>query len=133
MASRAVTEYKTGDFGVSMHYLGRALHYAADLSQPHHAANKTALNSNHTDYEAWAQNNQYSYAVNTMPSSLYTWARNTNIYDMGHNFAANAKMYIDQALNTATYASATSNTLPKAQRNCASVIYKFMIDVGLVS
>ena len=36
-------------------------------------------------------------------------------------------------LLTTAIATAASNTLPKAQRNCAAVIYKFLVDVGAVS
>lgn len=129
---RAVSSYKAGNRDEAMTSLAFALHYAADLSTPHHAANKTALNSNHTSYESWVKNNQNSYVATSLSSSTLTWARNTSISDMGHNFAVNAKAQINNALSSSTYATATSNALPKAQRNCAAVLYKFLVDVGAV-
>ncbi len=52
---------------------------------------------------------------------------------MGHNFAVYAKSIIDLANNQPTFATATQQTLPKAQRNCAGVLYKFLVDVGRLS
>lgn len=129
----AVSQYKAGNRDTAMTHLAFALHYAADLSTPHHAANKTAADSNHSHYESWVKSNQASYVETSLSSSTFTWARSTSIGDMGHNFAVNAKAQINNALNTATYATATQNTLPKAQRNCAAVIYKFLVDVGAVN
>lgn len=51
---------------------------------------------------------------------------------MGHNFAVNAKEQIGNAKIRAKFATATANALPKAQRNCAAILYKFLIDVGAV-
>ena len=133
--TKAVSTYKSGDTVTGMSYLGRALHYAADLSTPHHAANKIALGSHHTAYEDWARNNQTKYVVSSTTSSTYTWARNTTVANMGHNFAINAKALINDA-NSGTesgYAAATAIALPKAQRNCAAILYKFCVDVGLIA
>lgn len=75
--SKAVTEYNSGNTAQAMNYLAFALHYAADLSMPHHAANKTALNSNHLTFETYAKNHQNNYVETTLPSSSFTWAKNT--------------------------------------------------------
>lgn len=132
---RAVSAYKAGNKANAMSYLAFALHYAADLSTPHHAANVTATNAsgNHTAYENWVKNNQNSYVETSLSASTLTWAKNTSIGDMGHNFAVNARTQINNAMSSSTFATAASNTLPKAQRNCAAVIYKFLVDVGAVS
>lgn len=128
----AVSRYKAGNKSSAMTSLAFALHYAADLSTPHHAANKTAANSNHVAYENWVKNNQNSYIETSLSSDALSWAKRTSISDMGHNFAVNAKAQINNALSSNTYATATRNALPKAQRNCAVVIYKFLVDVGAV-
>lgn len=131
----AVSMYKSGDTVTGMSYLGRALHYAADLSTPHHAANKVAFVSNHTTYENWVKNNQTKYIETSTPSSTYTWARNTSVESMGHNFAVNAKSQIGNADSGTTrgYEAATSIALPKAQRNSVAILYKFCVDVGLIA
>lgn len=129
----AVSRYKAGNITAAMESLGFALHYAADLSTPHHAANVTAgLTGNHAQYEKWVRDNQSKYAATTLSSSTLTWARNTSVSNMGHNFAVNAKAQINNAKVEATFATAASNTLPKAQRNCAAILYKFLIDVGAI-
>lgn len=127
---KAVSRYKAGNKSSAMTSLAFALHYAADLSTPHHAANKTIANSNHFHYEDWVKNNQNSYIETSLSSDALAWAKSTSIGDMGHNFAINAKAQINNALSSSTYAIATRNALPKAQRNCAVVIYKFLVDVG---
>ena len=132
--NQAVSKYKAGETTTGMSYLGRALHYAADLSTPHHAANKTAVNSYHKEYEQWAQEHQTSYVATSASSSTYTWAKNTSVGDMGHNFAVNAKSLINDAnsMSESRYATATATALPKAQRNCVGIMYKFCVTVGLI-
>ena len=131
--NEAVNKYNAGQTSAAVKALGCTLHYAADLSEPHHAALQTAaqLQYKHTEYENWVRNNQTRYSVITMPSSSFTWARNTGIADMGHNFAVNALPWASYANNPSTFSDATNNTLPKAQKNCAAVIYKFLLSVGL--
>lgn len=130
----AVSQYKAGNTSTAMQSLGCALHYAADLSTPHHAANKTALtNTMHMEFENYARANKSSYAVTSTSSSTFTWAKSTSIGDMGHNFAVNAKAEIDLAMDGTKFPEATQNSLPKAQRNCAAVLYKFLVDVGKLS
>lgn len=131
----AVSKYNSGQTSNAVKSLGCALHYAADLSEPHHAALQTAANPlyKHTEFEAWVKNNHSSWSVITMPSSSFTWACNTGIADMGHNFALNAEPYASYANNTSTFMTAGNNTMPKAQKNCAAVIYKFLLNVGLAT
>lgn len=130
----AVSKYKAGNTSTAMQSLGCALHYAADLSTPHHAANKTAIsNTMHMEFENYARANKSSYAVTSTSSSTFTWAKSTSIGDMGHNFAVNAKAVINTAMDGTKFPEATQQTLPKAQRNCAAVLYKFLVDVGKLS
>lgn len=126
----AVSKYKSGKTVDAMHSLGCALHYTADLSEPHHASNQIALLSSHFTYETWAKNNQNNYITTSTSSSTFSWAKRTSIGDMGHNFAVNAKEWATEANIYSKFPIATQNTLPKAQRNCAAVLYKFLVDVG---
>lgn len=41
--------------------LGKALHYLADINEPHHAANLIAFFSNHTQYENWVDANEATF------------------------------------------------------------------------
>lgn len=131
--NNAVSEYKAGRATSAMESLGCALHYAADLSTPHHAANKVAGLSMHMEFENYAQGHKNSYIVTSAPSNTFSWAKSTAIGDMGHNFAVNAKAVINIAEDGTRFPEATQQTLPKAQRNCAAVLYKFLVDVGRLS
>lgn len=131
--NNAVSEYRAGRTARAMESLGCALHYAADLSTPHHAAGKIIWFSLHSQFEDHANANQGSYAVTSASADTFSWAKRTSIGDMGHNFAVYAKSIIDLADNRPTFATATQQTLPKAQRNCAAVLYKFLVDVGRLS
>lgn len=131
--NQAVSAYKAGNKTTAMQCLGRALHYAEDLSTPHHAANKIAYASYHKEYEQWVQEHQTNYIEQNASSATYTWAKKTSVSDMGHNFAVNAKALINDADSgiESRYATATATALPKAQRNTVAILYKFCVDVGL--
>lgn len=131
--NNAVSEYKAGKATSAMESLGCALHYAADLSTPHHAANKVVGVSMHAEFENYARANQNKYKVTSTTSSTFTWAKRTSIGDMGHNFAVNAKADINIAEDGTRFPEATQRTLTKAQRNCATVLYKFLVDIGKLS
>jgi phospholipase C len=128
----AVSEYNSGDIDSAMDRLGRACHYVEDLSEPHHAANKTVLNSNHGDFEEFVNDNRSDYGTITMGAESYNYGRTTSVANMGHNFAIYAKSKLSLAENANTYHQAALDTVPKAQRNTACLLYKFMIDVELV-
>jgi|GEM_PF-6322883 len=49
----------------SMRELGRAIHYLSDANVPHHAALLTALDSNHSAFEAYADAARANYSVST--------------------------------------------------------------------
>ena len=129
----AVSKYKAGNISTAMNSLGCALHYAADLSTPHHAANKVVGTSMHAEFENYARAHKNEYAVTSTTSNTFTWAKSTAIGDMGHNFAVNAKAVINTAEDGTKFPEATQQTLPKAQKNCAAVLYKFLVDVGKLS
>ncbi len=131
--NEAIRRYNNGNNITSAEALAFALHYAADLSEPHHATNQIAIITNHEIFEDWVLEHQNSYTTTSATSSTFSWARKTSIKDMGHNFAVNAKDWVGKANYTGTFPEATENTLPKAQRNCAAVIYKFLVDVGELS
>ncbi len=85
--NNAVSQYRAGNISMAMTYLGRALHYAEDLSTPHHAANLAAYASYHLEYEQWVQEHQTNYIELNAPAATYNWARRTSISDMGHNLS----------------------------------------------
>ncbi len=58
-------KYYAKNKNASMQELGRALHYLADINTPHHAGLLTALNSNHTKFEKFADSTRVNYFVDT--------------------------------------------------------------------
>ncbi len=48
---------------LAMQELGKALHYLADVNEPHHAALLIAVLSNHTQYEDWVDANETTFAI----------------------------------------------------------------------
>ena len=133
--NQAVQSYKSNLKTTAMQQLGRALHYVGDLGVPQHAANLTAgdIGSYHLQFEAYAVENQHSYLVLNVSSDTFTWARNTSPSNMAQNFAVFSKGWIDEAKNPNTFATALSNTLTKSQRNCAAIMYRFMLDIGYIN
>jgi len=114
--------------------LGMAIHYLTDLCEPHHASNKTALNSNHTTFETYADNNRVLYSVsfggdysNITYTSYFSY-----VTDKGISAAYNAYAYKDYALSVfqSNWDYALQNTLPYAQRVVAGFLYKFLKEVG---
>ncbi len=77
--------------------LGRALHYLQDLCEPHHASNKTALNSNHSVFELHVENNIESYIENIPEGVHYylSFARENTASDLAHYAATIAKPKYD--------------------------------------
>ncbi len=131
--NNAVSEYRAGRTSSAMESLGCALHYAADLSTPHHAACRTYMDSLHLEFENYARAHKSEYAVTSASSDTFAWAKRTSIGDMGHNFAVNAKPVFSIANDATRFPEGTQLSLPKAQRNCAGVLYKFLVDVGRLS
>jgi len=123
----------------AMRELGRALHYLADINEPHHAALLIAGISNHTQYESWASANQGSYLATT--STLY----GATMYDARANFAGyckdifrmaafNAYDMADEAKSAdkTKWAISANDTLVYAQESIAAFLYNFLYSVSAI-
>lgn len=61
----ALHKWKNGDYSGAAFDLGTAMHYFADLNEPHHAANQTGGEGMaHTEFEQWVESVKYNYIVN---------------------------------------------------------------------
>lgn len=122
-----------GDTEIAMSYLGRGIHYISDLNQPHHAANLTAVNSNHSDFEKYIDKNRKLYKIggNTLLEEYYQKALDASIEDLSYNAAKHAKSLIELAKQKDTYAEAGKNCVQGAITTCSQYIYKFAIEVGI--
>lgn len=142
--NKAVSYYKNGDKEQAWQELGRALHYLQDLSSPHHAGNLPNLKGpkgntlTHADYEAWVDRHNLKYTVESAPKETYDYVQKNTTWQIGHEMAVNAKANLYRVkswyyeLDDRNKRTATNNTLPKAQRASAGILYKFLKDVGQI-
>jgi hypothetical protein len=123
----------------AMQELGRALHYLADINVPHHAALLTALNSNHTSYENFADTYRLDYKADS--STLYS----VTTIDAKKNLAGYCKEIIDlSAYHALGYVgpatsgdyivmgTAAKATMEYSQEIMAAFLYNFLRSVGAV-
>ncbi|KJS20859.1 MAG: hypothetical protein VR72_14030 [Clostridiaceae bacterium BRH_c20a] len=101
-------------------YLGRAMHYFADLNAPHHVANLTALDSWHDGWESFADTNKNNFV--TSYSTKYN-AHGTNFEAYGEESADYAYNYVSDATATIPGSQGTPDT--NRWYNAADKCYKF--------
>lgn len=136
-AAKAKSYYKSNKT-TSMRELGKALHYLEDAATPHHSANLTALNSNHTQYEEWVDSVDNLYQVSN--GSLYSYLVPANISKNYAAYCSNilidtakfSKAYIGQAASgdQALWAVSAEATLMRSQDILAAFLYNFLRSVG---
>ncbi len=130
----AVDNYST-DEEYAFECLGRALHFIQDASEPHHASNKTALDSNHTAFESYVDQNRTSFGgstslSNNTYSTRYGWAT----WEMVYNAAVFSYPYastVTATNNESTWSQVADATVTSAIEYCACVIFNFAKDVGI--
>ena len=121
--------------------MGKALHYLADAGTPHHSANLTALNSNHTQYESYVDTIDSNYMITK--GSLYSYLVPRNINKNYATYCANilidtakfSKGYIGQASSNdqTQWNSSASATILQSQNIMAAFLYNFLRSVGAIS
>lgn len=131
--SKAVDAYNDGDVESAMSYLGRGVHYAADLNQPHHASNKVAVLSKHTQFETYIDEHRKEYVINgnTLDESIYQEGVSTSVGNLMYGAAKEAKALIEQAENEDTFAQAGEACVQNAITTIVQYIYKFGCEVGI--
>lgn len=131
--NQAVDAYNDGDIESAMSYLGRGVHYVSDLNQPHHASNKVAVLSKHTQFESYIDEHRKEYTIsgNTLSDSVYQTGVDTNVGDLMYDAAKEAKAMIDLAEDEDTFAQAGEACVQNAITTTAQYIYKFGCEVGI--
>lgn len=129
----AVSDYKNGDKDDAYKCLGKGLHYVADLNEPHHASNLTALNSNHTEFEKYVDKNRTSFTIpgNTLSNSIYTTATSKSVSTFLQSSAVYAKSLAGIAQDSSTYYTAGDKCVTQAIKCSVEYIYKFCVQVGI--
>ena len=131
--SKAIDAYKEGDIESSMSYLGRGVHYVSDLNQPHHASNKVAVLSKHTEFETYIDKHRKEYTIsgNTLNDSIYESGTNTSVGNLMYTAAKEAKSMINRAENEETFNQAGEECVQNAIITTTQYIYKFGCEVGI--
>lgn len=122
------------NFEDALKQLGMSLHYVQDVCEPHHAANKTAGISTHTEFENHIELHISSLmpSVSTISSVFYGRGRTKNIGDLTHEAAVIGKIYIDQTAEEyqSQWDEVGKTCLENSIWHSARVIYKFFYETN---
>lgn len=131
--NRAVESYKAGNVQTALVSLGRGTHYISDLNEPHHAANKTAVDSNHSAFEKYVDENRTSYKImnNSLSASIYQTSIDSNLDTLIDRQAHSAKSLYQLAANESTYSSAANSSVKNAMTSVVQYVYRFGKEVGI--
>ena len=131
--NEAVSAYNNGKINLAIKYIGIGSHYVADLSEPHHTSDLTALNSNHTEFEKYVDDNRASYKINnhTIDNSYYKYATDKSLEEMLESVALYSSSLAEEAQDKSTYDSAAEKSVINAIINVTQYFYKFAYDVGI--
>ncbi len=134
-------KYYAKNKSLAMQELGRALHYLADINEPHHAA-LMGITTNHAAYENWVDIYRTDFKVTS--STMYT---SINIDAKRYYTAYCTALFQSAAKNAYTWADAVSasdsypsdvwrasaaDTLSYAQQSMAAFLYNFLYSVGAI-
>ncbi|GBK62738.1 MAG: zinc dependent phospholipase C family protein [Paenibacillus macerans] len=130
----ALEAYRMGDVEEAFIHLGKGTHYVSDINVPHHAANLTALNSNHTQFEKYIDKSRLNYTIpgNTLPEAVYKEALNTSVSDSFQDTAVYSKSLAKLAQQSEHYDEIGQKVVPHAIVDNVQYIYKFCKEVGIL-
>lgn len=131
--NRAVASYNAGNITDAFKYIGRGTHYVSDVNVPHHAANLTALNSNHSDFEKYVDMNRTAFYIsdNTLDDSTYQTAIKNSVSDLIQSAALKAYALSDIAQEKSTYELSARQSVQNAITTVVQYLYKFGKTVGI--
>lgn len=131
----AVDLYDAGFTSSAMEELGRALHFLQDVNVPYHVLTYAWLYTvEHHDFERYAERNMESYEVTGLTPSIYTDA-DDSLGTIIDDWADTARDWFDEAYSDDMddIDTAAGACMRNAQRATATVLYKFMLDVGYIA
>ncbi len=122
------------NFEDALKQLGMTLHYVQDVCEPHHAANKTAGISTHTEFENYIELRISSLmpSVTTISSAFYGRGKTKSVGDLTHEAAVIGKIYIDQTAEEyeSQWGAVGKTCLENSIWHSARVIYKFFYETN---
>lgn len=138
----AIREYNAGNRTAAIANLGYSLHYIQDVSVPHHAANKIAGLSNHSDFERLASqmllNGEIEFDVEGVEHftvGFYNNCYTFPITQLVHEAAVFSKQFIDVATdkeNIVGQKLVIVATTGASIFNTSGVLYKFAKEIGAI-
>lgn len=138
--SNLARDYWYSDRALALHFLGSSLHYLSDVSAPHHVHNYTALNSDHSAFEDWADTNRNNYRLNN--GNKYhiggSWnVMRTNIINgCAYDTYYDSTFILDEThpdrsvYKLLNWSSTADKTLKHGQNYMAAFLYRFLQAVG---
>lgn len=111
-------------------YLGRALHYLADIGQPHHSSNQITAFTNHGEFERWVDERRINYI--TASSNKYSICEKQNLYSIFRNVAVFSKSYKDLVEDENNWDVIASETMKYTQKYIAGMLYRFLKDISKI-
>lgn len=136
---QAIASWNDGNYDKSAYLLGKAMHYFADLNEPHHASNLTGgVGTAHTKFETFAEEQKNNYKISSVGANSSVYTDNSELrFDkfltaQSYNYAKIAKSNSSLAgLSNSwdDWYKALDVTLKNGQKGCASVIYRFLQEV----
>lgn len=115
--------------------IGSAMHYLADMNVPHHAQNMTAINSDHSAFEDWVDNNCKNFILtssNTKAYDLVDW--NTSLDKLVTDSVSNArkfgftKKHLVCYYLTDSYSTVAESTFKNSQDVCAKFLERLYFE-----
>ena len=133
--NKAVSAMRQNNTADAYQHLGRALHYAQDVTVPFHTLNY--LTPPHSYYEDYCYKNAESILANTtsMATSDYQFLRTTALSNIIISTATYANGFLSTISSLlrddAAYSRVAPTLMPYAARRTAGILYRFAMDCGL--
>lgn len=131
----ALAAVQEGNMEDALVLIGKGTHYVSDMNEPHHASNLTAVNSNHSAFEKYVDENRTSFYItgNTLDESYYQETAQVPMSQILRNGAYYAYDLKYMAQEESTYFEAGKLSVQHAIINVVQYLYEFGEEAGIYS
>ncbi|SHK06447.1 Zinc dependent phospholipase C [Clostridium cavendishii DSM 21758] len=117
--------------------IGSAMHYLADMNVPHHAQNMTAVNSDHSAFEDWVDNNCESFMLTSCDIKAYDFIEwNSSLNKLVNDSVSNARKFGFSKKNLVyyylsdDYSKVAESTFKNSQDVCSKFLERLYFEVN---